>query len=153
MIRKTIIIVLVLAATATAALCVASRFLTLTRFYQIGDFRAFVRVDDYYVDVQTVPGNALIRKVPRGWAVNAQPVELVWDWRHPAYDFPGFTGGRVPLWLPFVLFALYPTIAFIRGPVRRYRRRKRGLCLRCGYDLRGNTSGICPECGKPLNRG
>lgn len=26
-------------------------------------------------------------------------------------------------------------------------RRIRGQCLNCGYDLRGNTSGICPECG------
>jgi len=47
----------------------------------------------------------------------------------------------------FILFATYPTIAFIRGPLRRYRRRKRGLCLKCGYNLTGNTTGICSECG------
>ncbi len=52
-----------------------------------------------------------------------------------------------PLWGTFVLFAFYPTIAFIRGPVRRWRRRKRGLCVRCGYNLTGNESGVCPECG------
>ena len=23
------------------------------------------------------------------------------------------------------------------------------VCRNCGYDLRGNTSGVCPECGKP----
>lgn len=23
-------------------------------------------------------------------------------------------------------------------------------CLRCGYDLTGNVSGICPECGRPV---
>ena len=23
------------------------------------------------------------------------------------------------------------------------------ICTRCGYDLAGNTSGICPECGTP----
>lgn len=23
-----------------------------------------------------------------------------------------------------------------------------GRCRRCGYDLRGNVSGVCPECGK-----
>ena len=23
----------------------------------------------------------------------------------------------------------------------------RGQCPRCGYDLTGNTSGVCPECG------
>lgn len=27
-------------------------------------------------------------------------------------------------------------------------RRKMGLCEKCGYDLTGNVSGICPECGQ-----
>ena len=45
-----------------------------------------------------------------------------------------------------LLLAAHPTIAFIRGPLRRYRRRKRGLCVACGYDLRGSP-GRCPECG------
>ncbi|OWY72519.1 hypothetical protein B7486_06260 [cyanobacterium TDX16] len=27
------------------------------------------------------------------------------------------------------------------------RRLRPGLCLNCGYDLTGNRSGICPECG------
>lgn len=35
-----------------------------------------------------------------------------------------------------------------------YWRRSRGLCVRCGYDLTGNTSGRCPECGaKRSSRG
>ncbi len=29
----------------------------------------------------------------------------------------------------------------------RRRREKHGLCGGCGYDLRGNVSGLCPECG------
>ena len=29
-------------------------------------------------------------------------------------------------------------------------RRKRGCCLKCGYNLRGNTSHVCPECGSPI---
>ena len=45
-----------------------------------------------------------------------------------------------------VAFALYPTLAFIRGPLRRCRRRSRGLCLACGYDLRASPE-TCPECG------
>ncbi len=28
-------------------------------------------------------------------------------------------------------------------------RDKLGVCLHCGYDLTGNTSGTCPECGNP----
>lgn len=30
---------------------------------------------------------------------------------------------------------------------RRCLRRRRGICVECGYDLTGNVSGICPECG------
>lgn len=38
--------------------------------------------------------------------------------------------------------------------IAKFRRRRlerlleRGLCLECGYDLRGNESGVCPECGQ-----
>ena len=56
----------------------------------------------------------------------------------------------VPLWMPFVLFAAYPALAFIRGPVRRWRRRKRGLCTHCGYNLTGLTEPRCPECGERI---
>jgi hypothetical protein len=45
-----------------------------------------------------------------------------------ATRFPVGTGTfrlmLIPLWIPFLLFAAYPTIAFIRGPVRRWRRRR-----------------------------
>ena len=33
------------------------------------------------------------------------------------------------------------------GGLRRARRRRRGQCVGCGYDLAGNASGACPECG------
>jgi hypothetical protein len=53
----------------------------------------------------------------------------------------------LPLWAVLALFMLYPAVAFLRGPYRRYRRRVAGRCVRCGYDLTGNVSGVCPECG------
>ena len=56
----------------------------------------------------------------------------------------------VPFWLLFIPFATYPAIVFIRGPYRRYRRRKNGLCLKCGYNLTGNVSGVCSECGERI---
>jgi len=28
--------------------------------------------------------------------------------------------------------------------------RRPGLCEKCDYDLTGNESGICPECGTPI---
>ena len=56
----------------------------------------------------------------------------------------------VPHWMPIVLFAAYPVTALVRGLARGWRRRhrrKRHRCVKCGYDLRGNVSGACPECG------
>jgi len=49
-----------------------------------------------------------------------------------------------------LLFSSYPTVLFIRGPLRRHRRRRRGECIGCGYDLTGNESGVCPECGQQI---
>lgn len=54
---------------------------------------------------------------------------------------------RFPFWLPSgLLLAVLFLLAGVPWLRRRYRRR-RGLCLRCAYDLTGNETGICPECG------
>lgn len=50
-------------------------------------------------------------------------------------------------WLVIGGAAAYPIFAFVHGPVCRFRRRRRGLCVKCGYNLTGNTTGVCPECG------
>ncbi len=55
---------------------------------------------------------------------------------------------RIPLWFLFILFTSYPAVAlFIRGPLRRYLRRKKGLCVKCGYNLTGLPEPRCPESG------
>jgi|GEM_PF-3045227 len=56
---------------------------------------------------------------------------------------------QTPASFLFCVLLVYPVVALIRSPARRRRRRRReGLCLRCGYDLKGNVSGTCPECGE-----
>lgn len=37
------------------------------------------------------------------------------------------------------------------GAMRRGRRRRRGLCLRCGYEIGG--AAVCPECGRQVTNG
>jgi hypothetical protein len=47
----------------------------------------------------------------------------------------------------FPALAFYPALALFRGPLRRWRCRRKGLCLTCGYNLMGNVTGVCSECG------
>jgi len=57
-----------------------------------------------------------------------------------------------PLW-PFALATSAPPAAWCAVRLRRRRNKKRqalrGHCRGCGYDLTGNVSGVCPECGRP----
>ena len=59
------------------------------------------------------------------------------------------------LWLPFWLIVLllggYPLIVLVRGALRRWHRGEPGGCPRCGYDLTGNVTGTCSECGVTLD--
>ena len=58
-----------------------------------------------------------------------------------------------PLPVGFIITAiLYAAAMWVSWRVVRYvvwirRRRRTGLCPVCGYDLRGNLGGGCPECG------
>jgi hypothetical protein len=55
----------------------------------------------------------------------------------------------VPFWFLFMLTGAPPLWGLLTLKRRlRRRRRERGLCAQCGYDLRGSKdSGRCPECG------
>jgi hypothetical protein len=53
-----------------------------------------------------------------------------------------------PHWLFLPFFAVMPVMAVRRACTRRWRRRA-GLCLNCGYDLRASGE-RCPECGEEI---
>ena len=57
-----------------------------------------------------------------------------------------------PIWPGFAINTIfYAVIVWVlwSSPfaARRVSRRRRGLCIKCGYDLRGDYSAGCPECG------
>ena len=57
----------------------------------------------------------------------------------------GFVMVTLPYWLLLLIAAPWAILPIRRRLVRRRRRRK-GLCESCGYDLR-MSQGRCPECG------
>ncbi len=57
-----------------------------------------------------------------------------------------------PLWIGLIAkTSFYAVILWLvtLGPfaVRRFVRDRRGLCIKCGYDLRATEHEVCPECG------
>ena len=61
----------------------------------------------------------------------------------------------MPLYLPLILTAILPSMWILSARLisRRTRHRQRMReCLVCSYNLTGNVSGTCPECGTPVAR-
>lgn len=66
----------------------------------------------------------------------------MWTWRNAQLVL----SINIPLWIPSLLFFLVRTVLLRgAGPIVV------GACRGCRYNLTGNTSGICPECGTPMS--
>jgi hypothetical protein len=76
------------------------------------------------------------------WGGHAPWNPIIW-WPCKRNPFSLPVGGTFycPLWIPALAVALVTA-----SVVHRHRTRP-GHCQQCGYNLRGNVSGICPECG------
>ena len=55
----------------------------------------------------------------------------------------------VPFWLVAFIFGLLPGVLGY-GMWRGARSTRANQCARCSYDLTGNVSGVCPECGSTV---
>jgi hypothetical protein len=102
---------------------------------------------------------APVTPAPGGTYVIAGGMEVadLWPSRAPAGPGPAHLAAvRVlplrPIWLGLsVDLALFAGAWFLilsaPGAWVRWRRPGKGRCARCGYDLAGNATGACPECG------
>jgi len=83
-----------------------------------------------------------------------------WRIRLPGFELESLTPEsaaslhslRLNLGYPFVIFGL-PLFIWSRRARILSKRRRLGLCLYCGYDLRGLPEPRCPECGKACEEG
>jgi hypothetical protein len=74
-----------------------------------------------------------------GFGMREMPVAAL-QWRGTERDV------NVPLWPIALLTAIAPA-AWARRALRNRHRRRGGLCMTCGYDVRANPDRRCPECG------
>ena len=148
MTRKSIIVILTLAAVGTGALWLLSYVVDPDNMVWSWEG------EDAFGKLAVVGGRLAIVLAHKCEDISANNPSF-------RYEFAGFEITRVvglqdisgmiwfvflPLWLIFPILVAYPAIAFIRGPLRRWRRPRKGLCRNCGYNLRGLTEPRCPEC-------
>jgi hypothetical protein len=152
MIRKIVIVVLTLAAAVTAVLAAVSTWTSVdpTLLFsgnglEFADGKLAVHYR-HTID----PGQV------REWFHSSHG--LGFEYRRQCIDRRGsprhlvVTEMAVPAALVVIVLGVYPVWAFLRGPRRRWHRRRSGLCLECGYDLTGNVSGVCPECSTKIEQ-
>jgi hypothetical protein len=89
---------------------------------------------------------------PGRWFDNPGIIKRVsWDfgWKWPFFGRlgPNHVAAEIPFWL-ITLIIVGPLILFScrRPPILA-----RNICRSCGYSLKGNMTGICPECGLPIS--
>ncbi|MEE8154336.1 MAG: hypothetical protein V3T53_05190 [Phycisphaerales bacterium] len=92
--------------------------------------------------------NALWKKAPGSIAGGGFRMPVLWY--HHRFSKPALP--LRPIWPGFAINTIFYAVVLwllTLAPLtaRRLIRRKRGACIRCGYDLRGDFSAGCPECG------
>ena len=90
----------------------------------------------------------LYSATPPGWDASPHPLRLSWSPSVSKTPYAGRPAIQIvlPLWLFFT--PLFLPTAFLWWLDRR--RIPSGHCQRCNYDLTGNVSGVCPECGSAV---
>jgi hypothetical protein len=81
-----------------------------------------------------------------GWRPHSLTSRLGFDAANVHYPTWAISGVLAPAWFLALVAAALPAAWVLRWR-RRRRIRRPGLCRSCGYDLTGNLSGVCPECG------
>lgn len=93
-------------------------------------------------------GAALRGRRWAGWTISGTLLDTAFD---ALLLFGLFTG---PIFPVVILLAIFAAIWMLREVGQRQTLKSRftsdPLCAKCEYNLTGNLSGICPECGTPV---
>lgn len=97
-------------------------------------------------------GPARDRTLLRSAFLESLGFQLCW-WSIPdtpgRLELVGHYSITMPHWFVLLLSLIFPAFS-LRRFLRRRARVRKGLCAKCGYDLRPSNSEKCPECGTPV---
>lgn len=120
------------------------------------------RAGDYVVDVQrctlivhtVADAEHYLRwsEATHGWDYHFGPFDARWELPHTEYNAQSTIGVWSELVIPLWFLTLASALPLAWLLWRRRRRPRPGVCGKCAYDLTGNVSGVCPECGTPIAR-
>jgi hypothetical protein len=116
---------------------------------------------DFFFDVELLVGAAVILGVL--YALPLYPVVRSLAPKRVGAEWAfAFVVVLVAIFVPLLGLIVGPDLAFIQAPLLAWAvfslgaivlvqdvEVVRGVCSPCGYDLTGNQTGICPECGRP----
>jgi len=102
-----------------------------------------------WIRTADAPGTPVLMFIPGPWVGGFSGWQTYWFPHFGAT--PAYGSASVSLWIPTLAFG--SVLCFCR-PLRFHRRRKRkrlGLCVECGYSLKGLIEPRCPECNTPFD--
>lgn len=151
---------------ATAGLWVRSysRWYWVTRYYAMNrQITVATEPSRLVIGLTFTPAKWFGEEYHEQWDLRSEELpylyQIPWRWRFLGFDTnriaDNFVGAPVtdelliPFWFPALLFALFPVARLIRR-VQAIHRSRNGFCPACSYNLVGNISGVCPECGTPV---
>lgn len=89
-----------------------------------------------------LPGGDILHE--GGWSMVHSKSNLAEHWWMKTWDYNPSTMWMIPLWLFMTPCLVSTVVAWRSRPLLRHH------CNQCDYDLTGNESGVCPECGREI---
>jgi hypothetical protein len=150
MIRKSLLAISLLLLAGTVGLWVVSYWWRVGISISLPDGVTDAYINNAHLNVVTEKYSICVRETS-GFHYGYEPAS---DWYHGAsfkwsnedFGFEKVFRARLPLWF----CALFPAACVVvLGSAWLLRRNESqsNHCRACGYDLTGNVSGVCPECG------